>query len=282
MYTASRARTTTGPPPHSAGINRRQVFPTVWAGTNGVVPTFTLEPFNGVGPQLCPCNLATVMPQSFTVASRPATSTSPGVPDWTGPSGARCNPALICQVGAGGSCLRGFLPLVPRVHLSVSLAGPTPSDSAGASRRCQGCFHPSPMSLGSGCPQLRSACCDRLMAVASHHRKVQERLVALDVRCPLAVLGIGGEVALQHIGCHRVVMVRVGSHPVAASALGAKVLLAHQTRYAVPSDCHAVLDQVPVHPRAAVGPTVTCGRAESASRIQAADLPSFSMTKSSV
>ena len=55
-------------------------------------------------------------------------------------SGARCNPAPICQVRAGGLSLRGFLALVPRVHLSVSLAGPVPSDSAGASRRCQGCF----------------------------------------------------------------------------------------------------------------------------------------------
>ena len=36
------------------------------AGTNGVVPTFTLEPFNGVGAQLCPCNLATATPQSWT------------------------------------------------------------------------------------------------------------------------------------------------------------------------------------------------------------------------
>jgi len=58
----------------------------------------------------------------------------------TGLSGVRCNPARICQVGAGGLRLRGFQPLVPRVHLSVSLAGPTPSDSADASRRCQGCF----------------------------------------------------------------------------------------------------------------------------------------------
>ena len=57
-----------------------------------------------------------------------------------GRSGARCNPAPICQVRAGGLLLRGLLPLVPRVHLSVSLAGPAPSDSAGASRRCQGCF----------------------------------------------------------------------------------------------------------------------------------------------
>jgi len=34
-----------------------------------VVPTFTPEPFDGVGAQLCPCSLATVTPQTFTVAS---------------------------------------------------------------------------------------------------------------------------------------------------------------------------------------------------------------------
>ena len=39
-----------------------------------MVPTFTLEPFDGVGAQLCPCNLATATPQAFTVASRSATS----------------------------------------------------------------------------------------------------------------------------------------------------------------------------------------------------------------
>jgi hypothetical protein len=38
-----------------------------------VVPTFTLQPFDGVGVQLCPCNIATATPQTFTVASRPAT-----------------------------------------------------------------------------------------------------------------------------------------------------------------------------------------------------------------
>ena len=45
-----------------------------------MVPTFTLDPFDGVGVQLCPCDFATATPQSFPVASRPATSTSPGVP----------------------------------------------------------------------------------------------------------------------------------------------------------------------------------------------------------
>ena len=45
-----------------------------------MVPTFTLEPFDGVGAQLCPCNLATPTPQAFGVASRPATSPSQRVP----------------------------------------------------------------------------------------------------------------------------------------------------------------------------------------------------------
>jgi hypothetical protein len=40
-----------------------------------MVPTFTLEPFDGVGAQLCPCSIATATPQTFTVASRTTTST---------------------------------------------------------------------------------------------------------------------------------------------------------------------------------------------------------------
>src|SRR5438105_2960077 len=45
---------------------------------------------------------------------------------------------------AGGVLLRGVLPLVPHVHLSVLLAEPAPSGSAGTSRRCQGCCPPNP------------------------------------------------------------------------------------------------------------------------------------------
>jgi hypothetical protein len=37
---------------------------------------------------------------------------------------------------------------------SALLAEPEPSGSAGPSRRCRGCFPPSPASPGSGCPQL--------------------------------------------------------------------------------------------------------------------------------
>ena len=45
-----------------------------------MVPTFIPKPFDGIGTQLCPSILATATPQAFTMASRPATSPSPGVP----------------------------------------------------------------------------------------------------------------------------------------------------------------------------------------------------------
>ncbi len=74
----SRPRTTTGPPPHPGGIGRRRAFPPVGRlpigeGAAGMVPTFTLEPIDGVGAQLCPCCFATATPQAFTVASVRAT-----------------------------------------------------------------------------------------------------------------------------------------------------------------------------------------------------------------
>jgi hypothetical protein len=49
--------------------------------------------------------------------------------------------------------LRGFTPLVPHVHLLVSLAEPAPSGSTDTSRRCRSCLPPSPASPGSGCSQ---------------------------------------------------------------------------------------------------------------------------------
>ena len=45
-----------------------------------MVPTFTLEPFDGVGAQLCPCSIAMATPQNFAMASRPTTSIGRGVP----------------------------------------------------------------------------------------------------------------------------------------------------------------------------------------------------------
>ncbi len=82
----SRPRTTTGPPSHPAGISRQRAFPerSGWlperTGTNRMVPTFPLEPLDGVGAQLCPCNLAVATPQAFTTASRPTQMTGRGVP----------------------------------------------------------------------------------------------------------------------------------------------------------------------------------------------------------
>jgi hypothetical protein len=86
---------------------------------------------------------------------------------------ARCYPAQICQIRAGGLLLRSFQTLVSHVHLPISLAGPRPSGSTGQSRRCRGCCPPSPVSPGSGCPQLRAARCDEPQAVSFHHRMVQ-------------------------------------------------------------------------------------------------------------
>jgi hypothetical protein len=81
---------------------------------------------------------------------------------------ARCDPAHIRQVGAGGLLLRGVQPLVSHVHLPVSLAGPRPSGSAGPSRRCRGCLPPSPASPGSDCPQLLPTRCDEQAAEPVH------------------------------------------------------------------------------------------------------------------
>ena len=181
----SRPRTTTGPPPHPDGISRRRAFPPAsWLlagqGTTGMVPTFTLEPFDGIGAQLCPCSIATATPQTFTVASRPATSHRPrSSPHDETSSGCALLPSPDPSGSSWWLVLRGVQPLVPHVRLSVSLAEPGPSDSADPSRRCQGCFPPSPLVPGIRLPPASPARCDGPEAVSFHHRTVRERLVAL-------------------------------------------------------------------------------------------------------
>ncbi len=64
-----------------------------------MVPTFTFEPFDGVGAQLCPCNIAVATPQAFTTASRPTTLTGRGVPHTNKP----CRCALLCSLDLSGS-----------------------------------------------------------------------------------------------------------------------------------------------------------------------------------
>ena len=99
----SRPRTTTGPPPHPASVSRRRTFPSAIfrrrGGTDRMVPTFTRQPFDGVGAQLCPCSSATATPQTFTVASRSVTLSDKEFPE----SGMRCSAAVIHQVQAAGS-----------------------------------------------------------------------------------------------------------------------------------------------------------------------------------
>ena len=63
-----------------------------------MVPTFTLEPFDGVGAQLCPCNIATATPQAFTVASRPANHPTQEFPATT-----TCGCALLPSPDPPGS-----------------------------------------------------------------------------------------------------------------------------------------------------------------------------------
>ena len=62
-------------PPASAGNG--PLLPTSWMlageGTGGMVPTFGFQPFDRVGVQLCPCNIATATPQAFTWPPESAT-----------------------------------------------------------------------------------------------------------------------------------------------------------------------------------------------------------------
>ena len=93
------------------------------------------------GAQLCPCGLAMATPQTFTMASPDAGFTGPGSSRRTETRRDAPLPAQIRQIRAG-IALRDFTTLVPRVLLSITLTGPTPSGSADAPRLCQGCSHP--------------------------------------------------------------------------------------------------------------------------------------------
>ena len=88
-------------------------------------------------------------------------------------AGARCNPAQICQIRAGGFVLRGFQPPVSHVHLPVSLAGPRPSGSAGPFPSLSGLLSTLPGVPRIRLPPASTARCDELQAVSFHHRTVQ-------------------------------------------------------------------------------------------------------------
>ena len=81
---------------------------------------------------------------------------------------------ISVRFGAGGSLLRGVQTLI---HSRYTFPSRSPdarsSDSADPPRLCQGCLPPSPVSPGSGCPQLLLARCDEPTAVSFHHGTVQ-------------------------------------------------------------------------------------------------------------
>ncbi len=123
---------------------------------------------------------STSTPQTFLVTTRPdRTALRLGRPDaGRNPRQGSPQPSPHPPGSSWWFRLRGFMTLVPHVRLSVSLARPRPSGSTGPSRRCQGCFPPSPASPGSGCPQLQPACCDSPAVKVSHPHSNPQRLVA--------------------------------------------------------------------------------------------------------
>ena len=144
--------------------SRRPTFAGRCGNRRGWFPRSVSNRSTGSVSSYAPATSPRPAPQTFTVASRSATSTNRRVPHTSSCVGARCCAALIRQVRAAGY-LRSVRTLVPRVHLSVLLAGPGPSGSTSPFRRCQGCCPPSPLFQGSGCPQLQRARCDEHEAV---------------------------------------------------------------------------------------------------------------------
>ena len=141
----SRARTTTGTPPHADAPGRRRTCPPPgWppgrTGDISALPTFTTIRSTSEPPSSTPTasphlrrRLSAWPPHR---RQNPASESPPG-----SPGGVRCVPTQIRQVRVGGR-VTGRPTLVPRVRRLVSLAEPAPSGSTGASRRGQGCSHP--------------------------------------------------------------------------------------------------------------------------------------------
>ena len=147
---------------------------------------------DGQEPRRFPCSLSIRStkeePNSVPAASpRLPRSTSPWSPDEhphahrgvpRRPSdGYAPHPAHIHQIGAGKP-LRDVPTLVPRVLLFVTLAGPTPSGSASASRLCQGCSHPLRHLPEHGCPQLHRPATTGTATKVSHLHSNRQRLMA--------------------------------------------------------------------------------------------------------
>ena len=109
------------------------------------------------------------------------------VPHPTRPCGCALQPSPDPPGSSWWCLLRGVQPLVPHVHLSVSLAGPGPSGSAGPSRRCQGCFHPPPRPRDQAALSFNAPAATSTWRCPFTTARFEERLVALDVGDPQPV-----------------------------------------------------------------------------------------------
>lgn len=119
-------------------------------GTTGTVPVFTDRSLVEGGARLYPRGIATTTPQSFIVASGHTPTVQPGVPHRRQRCHRRVRTAPSPHPsGSSWWSIRRLHTPVPRVHLSVSLAGPVPSDGPGTSR-----LHRGPLAVLPGTSRL--------------------------------------------------------------------------------------------------------------------------------
>ena len=204
-----------------------------------MVPTFTSQPFDRVGAQLCPPTSPRLRRRPSPWPPESATSTDQRVPHtrrrvWvcvaTRPQSASIEPLGL---------LRSFQSLVPHVRLSVLLAGPGPSGGTGPSRRCQGCFPPSPPLQRFRLPSASRARCDEHEAVSFHHRTVRKRLLALYVGQPQPVRTLGLEATIHQIGRPGRAVISDGRAPLFAPHHAFQAFVAHQPFHSAPCHRHA-------------------------------------------
>jgi hypothetical protein len=144
-----------------------------WERTAATVPTITALPLVEGGAQLYPCRIATTMPQTFIVTSRPATSNRPksSPPSWR------------VRAVTRGVRLRPFSRWVLTYAFSSRL--PDPCHLAVLTRTIVvgAAVYPHPRPRDQAA-QLALACCDRRATVSFQRRTVTQRLVALQVGNP--------------------------------------------------------------------------------------------------
>jgi len=149
-------------------------------GGTGTVPVFTDRSLVEVGARLYPRGIATTTPQHFTVASGQACA-NPGqeFSAHRAKRDARIRTAPSPDPsGLSWWTLRRLHAPVPRVHLFVSLAGPTPSDGAGTSRLHKGPLATLPGTSRVRLPPASPPCCDRTAVQVSHLHSIDQRLTA--------------------------------------------------------------------------------------------------------